>query len=170
MFPFLNRLFSFLSFSDLFPAFNWAKITGSLLNLWFGVSIFNPTPFWFLIYSADSSLPNSGMSVVSCCSSVSLGFRISFNNDKISTLFFLISCDHWALYYYFYIISNIVVLFFKPTSIHWATSFSKLSALSSVISLSSAVVFNPSFLALVIVLSIWLNLSLLTSTQFGSFN
>ena len=48
--------------------------------------------------------------------------------------------------------------------------FSKLSALSSAISLPSTLVFNPSFLASVIVLSISLNLSLLTFTHFSRFN
>ena len=34
----------FLSFSELFPAFNWAKEIGNLLSIWFGVSIFKPSP------------------------------------------------------------------------------------------------------------------------------
>ena len=51
-----------------------------------------------------------------------------------------------------------------------AVPFSKLSTLSSVISPPSTPVFSPSFLALVIILSVSLNLFLLAFTHFGSFN
>ena len=40
-------LISFLSFSELFPAFNWAKEIGNLLSIWFGVKIFKAFPAWF---------------------------------------------------------------------------------------------------------------------------
>ena len=39
-----NCLISFLSFSELFPAINWAKEIGNPLSIWFGVSIFKPPP------------------------------------------------------------------------------------------------------------------------------
>ena len=37
-------LISFLSFSELFPAFNWAREIGNLLSIWLGVSIFSSCP------------------------------------------------------------------------------------------------------------------------------
>ena len=37
-------LILFLKFSELFPAFNWAKEIGNLPSIWFGVSIFKPFP------------------------------------------------------------------------------------------------------------------------------
>ena len=40
-------LISFLSFSELFAAFNCAKVIGNLLSIWLGVSIFKPFPGWF---------------------------------------------------------------------------------------------------------------------------
>ena len=49
-------------------------------------------------------------------------------------------------------------------------SFSKLSVLSSVISLPPTLVFKPSFLALIIAFIILLKLSLLAPTYFGTFN
>ena len=45
-------LVSFLSFSELFPAFNWAKEIGSLLRIWLGVSIFKPSANWFSLLSS----------------------------------------------------------------------------------------------------------------------
>ena len=39
-----NYLFSFLSFSELFPAFDWAEEIGNLLSIWLDVKIFNPCP------------------------------------------------------------------------------------------------------------------------------
>ena len=57
----------FLSFSELFPAFNWAKEIGNLLSIWFGVSTFKPCPFYFLLCAADSSFSKSRLSVVSGC-------------------------------------------------------------------------------------------------------
>ena len=41
-------LISFLSFSELFAAFNWAKVISNLLNIWFGVKSFKPCPCCFL--------------------------------------------------------------------------------------------------------------------------
>ena len=41
-------LISFLSFSELFPAFNCAKVIGNLLSIWFGVSIFRHFPIFFV--------------------------------------------------------------------------------------------------------------------------
>ena len=35
-------LISFLSFSELFPAFNWDKEIGNLLSIWLGVRICKP--------------------------------------------------------------------------------------------------------------------------------
>ena len=40
-------LISFLSFSELFPAGNWAKVIGNLLSIWLGAKIFNPFPCCF---------------------------------------------------------------------------------------------------------------------------
>ena len=51
-----------------------------------------------------------------------------------------------------------------------AMFFSNLFALSSVIYLPSALVFNPAFLALVMIFNVSLNLPLLAPTYFGSFN
>ena len=48
-------LILFLSFSELFPAFNWAKEIGNLLSIWFGVKIFKP-------FSARFSWLNSRIS------------------------------------------------------------------------------------------------------------
>ena len=62
-------LISYLSFSELFLVFNWAKDISNLLNIQFGVSIFNPCPSWFLFYSGDSSFSKSGISVLSGFSS-----------------------------------------------------------------------------------------------------
>ena len=39
-----NCLMSFLSFSELFPAFNWAEEIDNLLSICFGVNIFSPCP------------------------------------------------------------------------------------------------------------------------------
>ena len=49
-------------------------------------------------------------------------------------------------------------------------SFNKLSALSGVIFSPSTLTFNPLFLASVIILSISLNLFLLTFAHFGNFD
>ena len=40
-------LISFLSFSGLFSAFNWANEIGNLLSIGIGVSIFKPFPLCF---------------------------------------------------------------------------------------------------------------------------
>ena len=42
-------LISFLSFSELFRAFNRAKQIGNLPNIWLYVSILSPSPSWFLL-------------------------------------------------------------------------------------------------------------------------
>ena len=63
-----NCLIWFLSFSEIFPDFNWAKETGNLLSIWFGVGIFSPWPFCFLLSTTSSSLSKSGMFVVSISS------------------------------------------------------------------------------------------------------
>ena len=59
----------FLSFLELFPAFNCAQEIGNLLSIWFGVSIVSSFPFCCLFCSANSSLSKLGISVVSSCSS-----------------------------------------------------------------------------------------------------
>ena len=46
-----NCLIPFLSFSELFPAFNWAKVIGNLLSIWSGVKSFNLCPGCFWIFS-----------------------------------------------------------------------------------------------------------------------
>ena len=51
-----NCLISFLSFSELFPAFNRAKEIGNLLSIWSGVSIFNPPPDCFSLLNLIISL------------------------------------------------------------------------------------------------------------------
>ena len=63
-----SYLISFLSFSELFPAFSCAKEIGNLLTIWFGVSILSHFPLCSFPCAADSSLSNSGMSVL-CLSS-----------------------------------------------------------------------------------------------------
>ena len=50
-----NCLISFLSFSELFPTFNWAKVIGNLLSIWFGVDIFKSCPNCFSLLSAQES-------------------------------------------------------------------------------------------------------------------
>ena len=77
-----NCLISFLSFSELFPAFNWAKVIGNLLSIWFGVSFFNPCPCWFPFSAADFSVSKSGMSVVPISSLSS----VDSSSDSFSTL------------------------------------------------------------------------------------
>ena len=44
-----NCLISFLSFSELF---NWAKVIGRLLSIWFGVGIFKPCPEWYYLLNS----------------------------------------------------------------------------------------------------------------------
>ena len=69
-------------FLELFPEFNFAKITDNLLSIWLGVGFFRrfadcfscAAAFsffstWFLLCAADFSLSNSGMFAVSGCSS-----------------------------------------------------------------------------------------------------
>ena len=63
-----DYLISFLSFSELFLAINWANEIGNLQRIWFGISIFTPCPCWFLLCAADYLLSSSGISVVSGCS------------------------------------------------------------------------------------------------------
>ena len=77
---FNSCLISFLSFSELFPAYNLAKEIVNLLNIWFGVSIFSPCPF----RSGDPSLSKSGISVVSGCSS-SILLSVSFVLSSFSS-------------------------------------------------------------------------------------
>ena len=55
-----NCLISFLSFSELFLAFNWDKKIDNLLSIWFGVRIFSPCPS----YSANSCLLNFVLSAI----------------------------------------------------------------------------------------------------------
>ena len=69
-------LISFLSFSELFSAFNWASKIGNLLSIWFDVSIFNPRPGWFFLCAADSSLSKSG--ILSCHLTLSKISSIAF--------------------------------------------------------------------------------------------
>ena len=65
-----NRCLISLSFSELFSAFNCARVIGNLLSIWSGVSIFSPCPFWFsssnfslLIFVLSAMLSsNSGFS------------------------------------------------------------------------------------------------------------
>ena len=37
-------LISLLGFSELFPAFNWAKEISNLITIWLSVRIFKPSP------------------------------------------------------------------------------------------------------------------------------
>ena len=139
--------------------------------MWSGVNIFSPFPSWFLLSVADSSLSNSGMFVVSD-SSYKNPSTISFSSDKIYSILFWLLVSLGV----FNILSTsltILLHFFKNSclsNIPLPKSFSKLSVLSSVIYLSSAFVLNPSFLALVTVLNIALNLFSLMFTHFGNIN
>ena len=142
-------LILFLSFSELFPAFNWAKVSGNQLSIWFGVNVFKPFPCLFLFCSADSSLSNSGISVVSDCSPVflSLGFIISFNSDKIYAIFSSFVVNGCLVSNFF--TSSTISLYFSINSCTFIfllfMSFNKLSALSGVISFPYILTFNPLF-------------------------
>ena len=50
-----NCPISILSFPELFPVFNWAKVIGNLLRIWLGVSIFSPSPNWFSLLNSRIS-------------------------------------------------------------------------------------------------------------------
>ena len=63
-------------FTELFPAFNWAKETGNLLSIWFGVSIFSPSPCCCLLNSR----------IFSTISNISFGFLVSFFYSLISSV------------------------------------------------------------------------------------
>ena len=54
-----SSLIWFLRFSELFPAFNWAKEIGNVLSIWLGVSIFS------LFLDEDSVLLCEGASLLS---------------------------------------------------------------------------------------------------------
>ena len=98
-------LISFLSLFELFPALNWAKDVGNLLSIRFGVSFFSGWPFW----SADSSVSNSGISVVSgwtsnfvfffqilvlfCCQALKVSLFV-FLIQTVNLLYFLILLSH----------------------------------------------------------------------------
>ena len=73
-----SRLILFLSFSELFPAFNWDKEIGNQLSIWSGVSIFSPFSSWFLVCSAHCSLCKSGISAIPCCLSSDYSCRPIF--------------------------------------------------------------------------------------------
>ena len=60
-------LISFLSFSELFPAFNWARVIGNLLSIWSGVSIFSLCPLCFRSLNSR---------ILSTISIISFGFSI----------------------------------------------------------------------------------------------
>ena len=89
-------LISFSRFSELVLVFNWAKEIGSLLSILLGVNIFSPTPFCFLLLTADFSLSKLGIPVVSGCSSV-----FWFNSSQVYSFcltvfrfwFFFLSCS-----------------------------------------------------------------------------
>ena len=70
-------LISFLSFSESFPAFDWAKEIGNLSSIWSAVSIFSPCP--------DCCLLNSR--IFSTISTISFGFSVSFSFSLIYSIF-----------------------------------------------------------------------------------
>ena len=107
-------LVSFLSFSELFPAFKWAKEIGNLLSIWLGVRTFNPCPDWFFLCTTDSSLSKSSVSVASDCSSdfcflnfvpsviLSSNFgSFSLSNSKGSFCVSYLDCVSSALFFNF---------------------------------------------------------------------
>ena len=76
-------MISFLSFSELFLAFNWANIISNLLRIWSGITIFSS--FADCSFCAtDSSLSNSDVPVVSVFLSCDLG--IFLKSNKTSTI------------------------------------------------------------------------------------
>ena len=85
-------LISFLSFSELFPAFDWAKVIGNLLRILLGVSIFSPCPCWFCFLNSR---------IFSTASIISLGFTIYF----YSSLMFSVS--------FFKLINPLLIIFTK---------------------------------------------------------
>ena len=97
--------------------------------------------------------------------------EISFNSIKLSTIFFWFS-ETLPLSIVF--TSSTILLYLSlvslPSIVPLSRPVSKLSTSSTVNSFLSALVFNLFFLASVTILSISLNLSLLTFTHFGSFN
>ena len=60
-------LILFFSFSELFPAFNWAKEIGNLLSIWLGVNIFSPCPYCCLLISRIFSRRFTISSAFSIC-------------------------------------------------------------------------------------------------------
>ena len=102
-----NCMISFLSFSELFPTFNWAKEIGNLLRIWLGVSIFSPCP--------DCCLLNSR--IFSTIFTFSFGLSVYFSSLLISSVSFLKSLNPplikftWisffsALFFYFFYFSS----------------------------------------------------------------
>ena len=93
-----NCLISFLSFSELFPAFNCAKVIGNLLSICFGVKIFRPKPrcFWISLLKSRISL---------MASNIWFGF-----------LSYISSSDNFLVSYfkllYLFLISSTNILFF----------------------------------------------------------
>ena len=74
-----NCLILFLSFSELFPAFNWAKIIGNLLSIWFGVSIFKPKPCCFRFSLLKIRISSTIYNILS-------GFSVSFSSSDIFSI------------------------------------------------------------------------------------
>ena len=84
-------LISFLSFSELFPAFNWDKKL--VIYEAFDLVLVFLSPFIvdIFVYAANSSLSKSGMSVVSdclsdCCVTVSDSSRLIFDLKSLYSL------------------------------------------------------------------------------------
>ena len=81
-----NCLISFLSISELFPAFNWAKVIGNLLIIWFGVKIFKPfAPVSFWIFLLKLRIFSTIFNILS-------GFSISISSLDISAISVFKSC------------------------------------------------------------------------------
>ena len=117
-----DYLISFLSFSELFPAINWANEIGNLQSIWFGISIFTPCPCWFLLCAADYLLSSSGISVVSGCS---FSNNVLISNLGTDFLVLLLlewqNQNHLLLHHLIHIIWYIIVIILSPLS--WQSIF-----------------------------------------------
>ena len=169
-------LISFLSFSELFPAFNCAKVFVNLLSIGSRANIFSPYPFYFLLCAANSSPSKSDISIVSgyvwlfiicfiTCFTISL--IICFRYDKYYSQ---LSKNAYLFVQFFVLFYELIIIFASSeiTSyiclasflliIPLTMSFTNFSSLFIVIFLLFILVLNPLSLASVILLCISLNL------------
>ena len=100
-------LISFLSSSELFPAFNYANVFGNLLSIWSGVNIFCSCPTWFRLLKSRF-LPTI-FTILSC-------FSILISSSDIFSISFFKST------YPLLIISTKLLFTFLPSVLYKAFS------------------------------------------------